>query len=104
MLQSYLEGETKSREVECGSDLEGREEREGKKRSRIRYRKRWRRCTEGQEFEQMCAAMGYWGTGGSNHKVPDARKARTSQDPPGKTLPKIPNKGEGESVQTISRG
>ena len=47
-----------SREVEGGRDLEGREDREGKKRGRIRYGRRWRRCTEGQEIEQRCVAMG----------------------------------------------
>jgi hypothetical protein len=31
---------------------------EGKKRGRIRYRRRWWRCTEGQEIEQRCVAMG----------------------------------------------
>ena len=35
----------------------GREEGEGE-RGRIRYGKRWRRCTEGQEIEQRCVAMG----------------------------------------------
>jgi hypothetical protein len=45
---------------------------------------------------------GEWGTGGSNQKVPDARKARASQDPTGMTLAKIPYKGEGEPVETIS--
>ena len=36
----------------------GREEGEGEKRGRIRYGRRWRRCTEGQEIEQRCVAMG----------------------------------------------
>jgi hypothetical protein len=35
----------------------GREEEEGKKKGRIRYGRRWRRCTEGQEIEQRCVAM-----------------------------------------------
>ena len=30
----------------------------GEKRGRIRYGRRWRRCTEGQEIEQRCVAMG----------------------------------------------
>jgi hypothetical protein len=48
MFQSYLEGETKSsREVEGRRDLGEREEGEEKKRGRIRYGRRWRRCTEG---------------------------------------------------------
>jgi hypothetical protein len=45
--------------------------------------------------------MGNWG---SNQKVPDARKARTSQDSMEMTLVEIPNKREGEPVDTISRG
>ena len=36
----------------------GREEREAKMRGRIRYGRRWRRCTEGQEIEKRCVAMG----------------------------------------------
>ena len=45
-----------------------------------------------------------WGTGGSHQKVPDARKARVFQDPKGLRLAEMPNKGEGESVENISRG
>jgi hypothetical protein len=30
----------------------------GKKRGRIRYGRRWRRCTEDQEIEQRCVAVG----------------------------------------------
>jgi hypothetical protein len=37
-------------------------------------------------------------------KIPDARKARGSQEPTGMTLAEIPKKGEGEPVETISRG
>ena len=76
------------------------EEGGGKKRRRIRYGRRW---SEGQEIEQRCVAMGD-GEPGSNQKVPDARKARGSQDPTGMTLAEIPNKGEREPVETISRG
>jgi hypothetical protein len=47
---------------------------------------------------------GRWGTEGSNQKVPDARKARASQYSMGITLAEIPYKGEGEPVETISRG
>jgi hypothetical protein len=46
---------------------------------------------------------GGWGAGGSNQKVSDARKARASQDPTGMTLAEIPQKWEGEPVETISR-
>ena len=56
----------------------GREEGEGKKRGRIRYGRRWRRCTEGQEIEQRCVAMGDGELGVATRKVPDARKARAS--------------------------
>jgi hypothetical protein len=45
-----------------------------------------------------------WGTGYSNQKVPDAKKARAFQDPMGMTLAEISHKGEGEAVKTISRG
>jgi hypothetical protein len=41
---------------------------------------------------------------GSIQKVPDARKARASQDRMGMTLAEIPHKVEGEPVETISRG
>jgi hypothetical protein len=44
------------------------------------------------------------GEPGSNQKVPDARKARASQDPTGMTLAEITHKGEEEPVKTISRG
>lgn len=45
-----------------------------------------------------------WGTGGSHKKVPDARKARGSQNLTGLTLAEIPNKGAREPVETICRG
>ena len=35
-----------------------KEEGVGEKRGRIKYKKRWRRYTEGQEIEQSCAAIG----------------------------------------------
>jgi hypothetical protein len=73
------------------------------KKGRIRYGRRWRRCREGQEIEQRCVAMGDGGVGSSNQKIPDARKARASQDPMIMSLTEIPHKGEGEPVNTISR-
>jgi hypothetical protein len=77
----------------------------GEKEGKNQVWRRWRRCTEGQEIEQRCVAMGDEELGGdSNQKVPDARKARASQDPTGVTLAEIPHKGEGEPVETISRG
>lgn len=48
--------------------------------------------------------MGGWGTVDSHQKVPDARKTRGSQDPTGMRLAEMLNKGEGEAVETISRG
>jgi hypothetical protein len=42
--------------------------------------------------------------GVSYQKVPDAMKARGSQDLPRMRLVKMPNKEKGEPVQTISRG
>jgi hypothetical protein len=47
---------------------------------------------------------GGWETRGSYQKIPDAWKARGSQDSTGMTLAEIPNKGEREPVQTTSRG
>jgi hypothetical protein len=46
---------------------------------------------------------GPWGTVGSHKKVPDVRKARGSHYAMGMTLTEIPNKGEGEPIETISR-
>ena len=40
----------------------------------------------------------------SHEQVPDGRKPRGSQEPTGMRLPELPNKGEGEPVDTISRG
>ena len=45
-----------TRALECGRGLGEREM--GGKSGRIRYGRRWRRCTEGQEIEQRCVAMG----------------------------------------------
>jgi hypothetical protein len=42
--------------------------------------------------------------GGSQQKVPEARKVRDSQDLTALRLTKMSNKGEGEPVETISRG
>ena len=43
------------------------------------------------------------GTVCSHQKVPDARQETVSQDSTRMTLAEIPNKGERESVETISR-
>ena len=45
-------------EVEGRRDLGGRKEVEGEEVGRIRYGRRWERCTEGQEIEQRYVAMG----------------------------------------------
>ena len=58
---------------------------------------------KGQKIEQKYVAMG-WGTGGSQQKVQVARKERGFQDPTEMTLAEIPNKGEIEPVEIISRG
>jgi hypothetical protein len=44
------------------------------------------------------------GTRGSHQKVSDAKKVGGSQDPTGMRIAEMPNKGEGELVETISRG
>jgi hypothetical protein len=44
------------------------------------------------------------GTGGIHQIVPDARKSRDSQNAMGMRLAEMFNKGEGEPVETISRG
>jgi hypothetical protein len=54
-------------------------------------------------WTEVCSNWG-WGTGVSNQKVSDTRKARASQDPTGMILDEIPHKGEGEPVKTISIG
>jgi hypothetical protein len=94
MLQSNLEGKQNNQ------GWGGREERRGKKWGRNGNLRRWRRCKEGQKFEQN---NGRRGTGGRNQKVPDARKARTSQDPTGMTLAEIPRGGRtcGDHIQKL---
>jgi hypothetical protein len=54
-----------------------REEGAGKKRSRIRNGRRWSKCTEGQEIEQRCVAMG-------NGQLEVTRKSQMAgmQEPP----------------------
>jgi hypothetical protein len=84
MLQFYLERGTKSsREVEDRRDLGGREEGEVKKRRRIRYRRRWRRCTEGQEIEQRSVAMGNGELGIATRKSQMPGKQEPSRTPRG---------------------
>jgi hypothetical protein len=52
---------------------------------------------------EVCSNGG-WGTGDSYQKVPDARKARGSQDPMGMRLAQVLKKREIEHIETISRG
>ena len=58
----------------------------------------------GLENQTEVYSNGGWETMGSNQKVPDAKKARTSQGSTGMTLAEISNKCEELSVETISRG
>ena len=53
----------------------------GEKRSRIRYGRRWRRCTEGQEIEQRCVAMGDGELGVATRKsqMPEKQEAPRTQ-------------------------
>ena len=56
MLQSFLEGGTKyPQKLEGGRDLEGREEREGKRGSRSRYEKIW---DDRQRGREVCSSGG----------------------------------------------
>jgi hypothetical protein len=62
--------------------LGGIKEGESEKRGRIRYGKRWRRYTEGQEIEQRCVAMGVGDLGVTTRKFQMPVKqepTRTSQ-------------------------
>jgi hypothetical protein len=54
-------------------------------------------------WTEECSSGG-WGTGHSHHQVPDARKARGSQDPTVIRLAEMPNKVEWEPLETIYRG
>jgi hypothetical protein len=58
---------------------------------------------ESGNWTEVCSNRA-WVTGGITQKVPDASKSKASQDPIGMTLAEIPYKGEGEPVETISRG
>ena len=49
-------------------NLGGREEGEAKKKGGIRYGRKWRRYTEGQEFEQRCVAIGHGELGVATRK------------------------------------
>jgi hypothetical protein len=64
----------------------------------------WEEMYRGSGNLTEVCSNGGWETGGSNQKVPDARKARVSQDPTGTTIAEISHKVEGEPVETTSRG
>ena len=87
--------------IKGGMDLEGRGG--GEKRGTIRYGRRCRRCTEGQEINQRCFAMGDGELGVATRKSQMPRN-QESQDSTGMTLAEIPLKGEGDPVETISKG
>ena len=57
-----------------------------------------------QEIEQRCVAMGDGEMGVANKMPQTPGKQDNSQDQMGMTLAEIPNKGEREPVETISRG
>jgi hypothetical protein len=62
----------------------------------IFFKKSTRRCKKKKN--------GRWRTKSSQQQAPDARKARGSQDPKEMRLAEMPNKGEGEPVETIIQG
>ena len=53
-------------------------ERRGKKRGRIKCEGRWGRYTKDQQINERWVARGGEKLGGSQQKVPDARKAKGS--------------------------
>jgi hypothetical protein len=57
-----------------------------------------------QRVRKLMYSNGGWGTWGSNQKVPNARKARASQDSTGMIVDEIPQKREGKPVEATSRG
>ena len=61
--------------------MEEREEVKGEKMGRIRYERRWRQCTEGQEIEQRCVAIGKWGTGIATRKSQMPGKQKPPRTP-----------------------
>ena len=104
MLQSFLEGGRKySQEIEGGRNLERREEGEGERGKDQVLEEMgmtlWRDRNLNRGVQQ-------WGveSWGSHQQVPDARKTKVSQNPMGMRLAEMPNKGEGEPVETISIG
>jgi len=96
MLQFFLEGGTKySQKVEGGRNFGGREEVEGKRGGQDQVWEETGIVNRGSGIETEVCSNGEWGGRGSHQQVPDARKARGSQDPKGMILAKMPIKGEG---------
>ena len=82
-------------------DMGGR--KEGKEKGGgLKYRRRWGRSTETQEFERSCVAVGEGELGIATRKS-QMLGTQESLDLTGSTLAKIPTKGEIERVETISR-
>ena len=77
--------------------------KKGRRKGRMWYGRRQGWYTEGREIRVEVCSNRVWRTGYSHQKVPGARKARGSHEPTGMALAEIPNKGEGEHVETISR-
>jgi hypothetical protein len=69
--------------------LGGREEKGGEKEGQNQV---WEEMYKGSGNRTEMCSNWEWGTGDSNQKVPDARKARC-QDSTGMTLAEIPTKG-----------
>jgi hypothetical protein len=103
MLQFFSERGTKySREVEGGRELGGREKGDGEKGEQEQVWSERGMIYRGSGIWTKVCHNRVWGTGGSHQQVPDARKARGSQDTTGMRLVEMPNKGERELVETIS--
>ena len=58
----------------------GREKAQGQKKgAKVRYGRSEGECTEGQDFEQSCVALGNGELGVANKKVLDTRKSNGSR-------------------------
>jgi hypothetical protein len=74
--------------------LGGRKVGEGKKRGRVRYGRRWKGCTEDQETEQSCVAVGdgELRVATRNFQIPG--KQEPHRTPKGMMLAEILHKGD----------
>ena len=77
------------------------EKRERGKRGRIKCGRGLRRCIKAQEIEQRNVKMGHRELVVATRKSPMPGK---QEEPKEMKLAEIPNKGEGDPVETISRG